>query len=289
MGRVVPELPFGVRLTVAYDGTEFHGWQAQPRVRTVQETLEAGLDALGLRHSRVRGCSRTDAGVHALAQVASVAVDRELPPRGYTVGLNGVLPDDVVVTHAMRVDRRYDPRHDSTGKLYRYLVRTGPVRDPLTRRRAWQIGPRMARRDLGAPGTRPIRRAEVEDFLDVARMRDAAGRLLGTHDFRAFRAANDHRENTVRTLRSIEMIPGFEGRADLLAIEVRGDAFLKNMVRILAGTLIDVGRGRMEPTEMDTLLEAEGNRHAAGVTAPAHGLTLVSIDLGRGDHPKAKA
>ncbi len=288
MAKEPPQYPYGVRLTVAYDGTDFHGWQAQPRVRTVQETIEGAIDALGVGHSRVRGCSRTDAGVHALGQVAACGVDQELPLTAWTVGLNGLLPEDVVVTSAGFVDRRYDPRHDSQHKLYRYLIRGGHVRDPSTRRIAWHLGGRMGRRDLprGEDG-HVLRRPTIEDYLDLDRMRDAASRLVGEHDFHAFRAMSDDREQTVRKMHSIEILPGFGGRADSLAIEIRGNAFMKNMVRIFAGTLVDVGRGRTEPEHMDWLLSDQGSRHQSGPTAPAHGLTLVEIVLGRGDHKKA--
>lgn len=268
-------LSHGVRLILSYDGTDFAGWQRQPGQRTVQGAIEDGLAAMGVRHSRVRGCSRTDAGVHALGQVVGFGVERELPERAWTVGLNGHLPDDVVVRAASSCPPTYDPRFDAHRKLYRYFVSIGTTPDPLLRRTAWFIGPRLARRDI-----RP-RRPIVDDYLDLDAMRDASRRLLGTHDFRAFRSLSDEREITVRTLFDVRILPGFGGRDDVLAIEVEGDAFLKNMVRILAGTLVDVGRHHFAPEHVDALLGPDGHRTKGGPTAPAHGLCLVHVTLGR--------
>ena len=199
------------------------------------------------------------------------------------MGLNGLLPADVSVRQAHAVDRRYDPRNDARGKLYRYRIFVSATRDPLVRRQEWRIGPQLGRPDI----PRTERRDVVEDYLDLERMRAAADHLVGTHDFRAFRSASDDRENTERTMTRIAMVPGFGGREEALAIEVEGTAFMKNMVRILAGTLLDVGRHRISPTQVAALLSPEGRREDGGPTAPAHGLCLERIDLGRGDHPKA--
>jgi len=275
-------LSHGVRLTIAYDGTEHSGWQYQPAQRTVQGELEAALDAMRVRHGRVRGCSRTDAGVHAEGQVAAVAVDREISERGWPLALNALLPDDVAVVAAKACDRRYQPRFDAAGKLYRYLIHTGPHRDPISRRRAWHVGPQLARRDV-----RPRRRV-VEDYLDLEAMRDAARRLEGEHEFQAFRASTDDREHTRRTMRAVRVLDGFGGRPEMLALEVEGDAFMKNMVRIMAGTLVEVGRQRMTPADVSALLSADARRHDGGMTAPAHGLTLVRIDLRHGDWTKKR-
>lgn len=277
MAKREPELPFGVRLLLAYDGTEFHGWQAQPTVRTVQQTIEEAIDAMGMKRSRVRGCSRTDAGVHAEGQVAAFSTNREIRPRGWTLGLNGLLPPDVSIKEVAACHRRYEPRFDADHKLYRYLVCVGRTRDPLSRRHSWYLGPAYARRD------RPEREERVEDYLDVEAMRDAAKRFVGHHDFRAFRAADDQRETTDREMRSVQIIAGFEGRPNLMAIEVDGTAFMKNTVRIMAGTLVEIGRQRMAPQIIDELLQSTGDRRKAGPTAPAHGLTLIKIWLKHGD------
>jgi tRNA pseudouridine38-40 synthase len=254
----------GVRLRVAYDGTDFAGWARQPGQRTVQGVLEETISAMGGAPIEVRGASRTDAGVHALGQVAAFDTERAIPEIGWRKGLDSALPDDVAIVEAAACAAGYAPRFDTVDKTYRYVVLTGEVRDPLLRARAWFLGPRHG-------GTR----------LDPGAMRAAATRLVGRHDFRAFRAADDERESTVRTILAISVIEGHAGDPRLIAIEVRGDAFMKNMVRILAGTLVDAGRGRRSEAEIAALLGPEGRREDAGPTAPAHGLTLVEIRLGR--------
>lgn len=264
----------GVRLVVAYDGTDFSGFQIQKSVRTVQGVLNEAVQELG-RASKVRGASRTDAGVHASGQICAFDTDRLLPPRGWVMQLNGRLPDDVSVRAAEPCEPGYQPRFDAERKLYRYRVYTGLARDPLRHRTAWYLGLGLARRDL------PTRDDDVRSFLDVPAMEAAARLLEGRHDFRAFKAESDDRENTVRTLFRVGILPGFAGDLDSLAIEVEGDAFMKNMVRILAGTLLDVGRGKRAPSEIPAMLGPEARRKDAGPTAPARGLTLVRMELGR--------
>jgi tRNA pseudouridine38-40 synthase len=268
-------LAHGVRLTLAYDGTDFHGWQLQPGVRTVQGALEQALARMGAAHGRVKGCSRTDAGVHAEAQVVAFATDRPIPPHGWTLRLNSLLPRDVAVRETSPCAPGYDPRFDSLGKTYRYTMYGGPTRDPLRARRSWWLPPSLARRDRREHGP------SIETFLDLDAMAAAAEHLLGTHDFAAFRAANDGRENTVRTMRAIRFLPGYAGYPDALAIEVEGNAFMKNMVRILVGTLVDVGRRHTPPDAVRAMLEPGRERKDTGPTAPAHGLTLVRVELGR--------
>ncbi|MEM9070186.1 MAG: tRNA pseudouridine(38-40) synthase TruA [Myxococcota bacterium] len=266
----------GVRLKVAYDGTEFCGWQAQPNDRTVQGVVEDALTAMGLAHTRVRGCSRTDSGVHAEGQIAAFACNREIKPRGWVLALNGLLPDDVAIVEAAPCAPRYDPRFDSVKKLYRYRISVGMSRDPLSRRQAWQVTPRFGRKDIDSRTRRRI----VGDFLDLERMNRVARGLEGKHNFHAFRSVRDTRDNTIRTLFDVRVLPEFGGEAHALAIEVVGDAFMKNMVRILVGTLVEVGRHKMTPEFALGLLDG-GKRPDAGPTAPANGLTLVHIWLGR--------
>jgi tRNA pseudouridine38-40 synthase len=258
-----------VLLTVAYDGTAFSGWARQPDQRTVQGTLEDAIASMNGAPVELRGASRTDAGVHALGQRAAFDPAREIPPQGWLLGLNAALPDDVSVRAAEAAGPGYTPRFDTVDKHYRYLVLLDAVRDPLLRHRAWHLGPR----ELG-------KRAERR--LDLSAMREAAAHLVGTHDFRAFRSADDARENTVRTVTSLDVTPSFAGDPRLVALDVVGTAFMKNMVRILAGTLVEVGTGAREASGVPTLLGPHAERRAAGPTAPAQGLTLVSMRLGRG-------
>ncbi|MFK7991211.1 MAG: tRNA pseudouridine(38-40) synthase TruA [Sandaracinaceae bacterium] len=262
-----------VRLVLSYDGTDFVGWQAQPAQRNVQEVLEAAIWAIDPRASRVRGASRTDSGVHAEGQVVAFDSAMGVPLHGWVRGLNGKLPQDVAVVEAQHAPLYYSPRYDALAKTYRYLLHVGQERDPLWRRRAWHICPRRARPRPGGIG--PV--------LDLDRMEAAMPHLVGTHDFRAFRSVLDTRDATVRTLSRVEMVRGFGGARDVVAIEVRGNAFLQHMIRILVGTLLEVGRERLAPDAVPGLLTPTSERTDTGETAPAHGLCLVNMELGRAE------
>lgn len=264
----------GVRLLLAYDGTAFAGWQYQPELRTVQGEVARAAARMTTHPVAIRGASRTDAGVHAEMQAAAFDSERLIAPDGWRKGLNKYLPEDISVRRADVVAEGYDPRYDAVNKLYRYVIEVGPARNPLRRHRAWHVHP-----GLLAAGHRMAETAV--DAFDVEVMAEAAQAFVGTHDFRAFRAASDPRERTTRTLSQVEVIPAWANDPRLLAIEVRGTAFLKNMVRIIAGTLVEVGRNRMTPETIAGLLVPGRERHDAGPTAPAHGLTLIEINLGR--------
>lgn len=270
-----PEFPYGVCLTVAYEGTAFHGWQSQEGFRTVQATIEEAIDKLGVEHSALRGASRTDAGVHALGQIAAFGCKTEIPPEGWVRGLNDILPGDVLICEASACFRRFNPRWHASQKRYRYVLHCGELRDPFTRNTAWHLWPSECRKDVRGQKSR------VADYLDVEAMKAAAAHLVGTHDFRAFRGRGDERATTERTLPSVDVITPWKGRDDMLAIEVVGTAFLKNMVRILAGTLVDVGAKRRSADSIPPLLMDTATRGDAGQTAPPHGLTLIDIELGR--------
>jgi len=248
--------PLGVLLTVAYDGERFSGWASQPGqadVRTVQDVLRGAILSMDPGASAPRGASRTDAGVHAEGQVAAFDPTRDIEPRGWVLGLDAALPDDVAVRAARQVPAGFEPRAAARGKRYRYRLLLDPVRDPLLRGRAWRVG----------------------HPLDLERMARECARLEGTHDFRAFRSAKDERENTVRTLSRVAL----ERENDrVVGIVVEGSAFMHNMVRILAGTLVDVARGHLDE-ETVTRAIASGKREDLGATAPAHGLVLERVEL----------
>jgi tRNA pseudouridine38-40 synthase len=239
-----------LRLLIEYDGTGFAGWQRQDGQRTVQGCLEQAFEKMVGQPVVVRGAGRTDAGVHALGQVASVEVVSRIPSLGFLRGLNTHLPPEIAILDLADAPAGFDARHDARGKIYRYEVWNHPVRSPHHARWSWH----------------------VYDPLDTHAMREAAAVLVGEHDFRAFRSSDCDRLNTVRILRRVDV------RRDgaRLTLEVEGTAFLRNMVRILAGTLVDVGRGKLTAAKVQALL-ASGDRTQGGVTAPAHGLTLVRV------------
>jgi tRNA pseudouridine38-40 synthase len=266
----------GVRLTLAYDGTEFAGYQRQPDARTVQSVLEAALERIAQHPVLCRGVSRTDAGVHAEGQVVAFATSRALPAQRWLLAANRYLPDDLAVQAADSCAPNYDPRYDALAKTYRYLFYFGVARHPLLHRRVWHLG-----REAARARTSEARTGVPKPALDFEAMQRTAASFVGRHDFRAFRAADDVRKGTERTLNSVELIPEFRGQPGVLALEVRGEAFMKNMVRILAGTLVAVGRGRMTPELVLELLQPNQLRSPYSETAPPQGLTLVRVELGR--------
>jgi tRNA pseudouridine38-40 synthase len=239
-----------IRILVEYDGTAFSGWQRQPGMRTVQGCLEAAIREMTGETVFVRGAGRTDAGVHAEGQVGSFALEARIPAPGLLRGLNSILPADVAILDVADADAAFDARFSARGKVYRYLVWNHLVRSPRHARTAWH----------------------VRGALDMAAIRDAAAALVGEHDFRAFRASDCERRTTRRIIRRLDV----ERQGALVSFEVDATAFLKNMVRILVGTLVDVGRGRLGADAIARMLET-GERGAGGVTAPPQGLTLVRI------------
>lgn len=250
-----PKAHGGVLLEVGYDGTAFSGWAAQAGARTVEETLRGAIAAIDKDASLPRGASRTDAGVHAAGQAAAFDATLPIDPRGWVLALNAHLPDDVAVRSARVVPIGYQPRFAAQGKVYRYRLLLDRVRDPLHARTSWRIG----------------------FALDHERLRATCAKLVGTHDFGAFRTSRDERTITERTLRRVELVIDPTDPRHV-SIVVEGSAFLHNMMRILVGTLVDVGRGRLDPSCIDQAF-ASRQRSALGTTAPAHGLTLERVLL----------
>ena len=239
-----------LRLTIEYDGTDFAGWQRQVGQRTVQQCLEDAFATMTGGPVCVRGAGRTDAGVHADGQVASVELASRIPALGFLRGLNSNLPRTIAVLDVADMPAGFNARRAARGKIYRYLIWNHPVRSPRHLRESWHVF---------AP-------------LDVHAMRRAAELLCGEHDFRGFRAADCERKSTVRLIRRFDV----QRDGALVTCEVEGTAFLKNMVRILVGTLVAVGHGKMTEATIRELL-AQGDRTRAGVTAPACGLTLAKV------------
>jgi tRNA pseudouridine38-40 synthase len=239
-----------IRLVVEYDGSELHGWQRQTGVATVQQHLEEALAQLLQHEIRVTGASRTDAGVHARGQVASFRTERPIPLHGIRRGLNSLLPPAIAIRSATEVSEEFHPRFSATGKHYRYTLLVAPDRSPRWRTRAWHH----------------------PEALNLHAMIAASRALVGEHDFSAFRAAGCSAKTTVRRVDSVT----FTRLGDLLEVDVRGNAFLRNMVRILIGTLAEVGTGRREAAQVAEIL-ASKDRTTAGKTAPAHGLELIAV------------
>lgn len=242
-----------IKLVVAYDGTNYCGWQIQPNGETIEGVLNRELSSLLGGDIKVMGASRTDSGVHSLGNVAVFDTDTRIPPEKISYALNIRLPEDIVVQDSCEVAPDFHPRHCNSRKTYEYRI--------LNRRFAM-----------------PTRRLDTYFYhrpLDVERMQQAARYLKGTHDFKSFCSVNTVVEDTVRTIYTLQVIKDAD---DIITIRVQGSGFLYNMVRILAGTLIQVGIGAMEPEQMTEILEAK-DRSASGPTAPAQGLTMMGIEF----------
>lgn len=245
-----------LKLTIAYDGTGLVGWQRQPTGISVQALLEDALAALDPAGVTVTGAGRTDAGVHALAQVASVTLRRAITPEAVLRATNGRLPPSVRIVRAEEAGSGFHARFDAVSKTYRYRIWNQPVASPFERPYVWHV---------------------PSPLLDDAAMAEAAQRLVGCHDFGAFKAAGSHARTTVRTVFSAQLTPRRDPRHEpLVCVEIRGDGFLRHMVRSIVGSLVEIGRGRREAAWIDHLLSGAA-RADAGRTAPASGLFLVAV------------
>ena len=239
------------KLTIQYDGTRYDGWQRQGNTdNTLQGRLEGVLSRMVGKPVEIQGAGRTDAGVHARGQVASVHLPEGYTPQEVQNYLNRYLPEDVAVVEVVEVGERFHARLSATGKEYRYHIRMGTVPDVFARKYQYR----------------------VEEPLDLAAMERAAGYLTGKHDFRSFCGNRRFKKSTVREVFHI----GVEVCGSDLTLVYQGDGFLYNMVRILTGTLLEVGLGQRTPESMVDILEAR-ERTAAGKTAPAQGLVLQEV------------
>lgn len=244
-----------LKLVLAYDGTDFNGWQTQPGVRTVQETLEQALARLtGEATIRANASGRTDSGVHAVGQVVNCYAATELTTDVLVRALNAHLPDDVRVTSVEDVAQAFDANRDAKRKLYRYVIHDGAVPSPFLRRYCCQS----------------------RHPLDATAMRRAADPLKGRHDFHSFETEWPNRMSSVRTITHLAI----NRVGDYLWLDVEADGFLYNMVRAIAGTLMNVGRGYWPESQVAEILQAE-DRKQAGPTAPAQGLFLMRVSYER--------
>lgn len=241
-----------IKLTVAYDGTEYCGWQIQPNGITIEEILNREISSLTGEEIRVIGASRTDSGVHALGNVAVFDTKCSIPPERMAYALNRRMPDDIVIMKSEEVPQDWHPRYqDVITKTYEYHIYNADVPNPMKRRTT----------------------AFVSFPLDIEKMREGAAYVVGEHDFASFCNVRTNTNDTVRTVYEITV----EKREDEIVIRIKGNGFLYNMVRIIAGVLIRVGRGFYEPEKVREILE-EKKRTEAGVTAPPQGLVLIGID-----------
>lgn len=239
-----------IRLTIEYDGTDYAGWQIQPNGLAVQEVVENALAKVLGEHVRLASSGRTDAGVHARGMVAHFVTLRDLPLAAFREGTNQHLPPDVAIREAMEAPSGFHARFSARGKWYRYTLYRGEVRSPLAGRTSWHI----------------------RSPLDAEAMAAAARCFVGTHDFAAFRSSSCEARTTVREIFSVELVHAGE----LLHIDVRGGGFLKNMVRVMVGTLVEIGLGRRPAGDVERLLQG-GARRLSGRTAPARGLCLMEV------------
>lgn len=239
------------KLTLEYDGTAYAGWQRQPNQSTVQAAVETALRRIAQTEIPVIGSGRTDSGVHALGQVASFHSDRVMTTDEWTRALNALLPADISALSTEEVTDGFNARRSAVGKLYEYRILNRRARSSLERQRAWHLW----------------------GGLHVDDMREGGALLTGRHDFSSFEGPQADTENKVCDLRCLEIIQ----HGDIISVRVEADRFLKQMVRAIVGTLVEVGQGKRLPRDMKTILEAK-DRRAAGYTAPPHGLYLVQVD-----------
>ncbi len=240
-----------IRLIVAYDGTEYCGWQIQKNAKTIEGVLTDALRIWLKEPIELIGASRTDAGVHAMGNIAVFDTESLVPADRYSIGVNRYLPDDIRVLRSDEVSMEYHPRYRKTEKTYEYTIQNTDIAIPVWQRYAYH----------------------VYHNIDIDKMQRAANLFVGEHDFSAFCSAGSKVKTKVRTIYEVSVRREHES---LIRIRVRGDGFLYNMVRIISGTLIEVGEGRRGE---DDIIEAllTGDRTKAGPTAPAHGLMLVNI------------
>jgi len=241
-----------IKIVVAYDGTNYCGWQIQPNEITVEKVLNDKLSKLLGEDIKIIGASRTDSGVHALGNVAVFDTNSTIPGDRFSYALNTLLPDDITIQASCEVQKDFHPRHCDTRKIYEYKIlnRQFPV---------------------------PTKRLDTYFFshcLDINKMKETAKYLVGEHDFKSFCSVKTQTETTVRTIYSLEVTRS----DDVVSIKVIGNGFLYNMVRIIAGTLIQVGTGYYEPINIKEMLGSI-DRTVAGPTAPPEGLTLVEIQF----------
>ncbi len=240
-----------IKLLIEYDGTNYHGWQVQPNALTIQEVMEEKIEVMTQQRVRLIASGRTDAGVHALGQVANFKTTSSIPVDGFQRGLNSLLPPDIIVKSAEEVEARFHAQYGAKRKTYRYVILNREVPSALYRNYSWHL---------------PL-------ALDVQAMQKASSLLLGRKNFGSFQGADADTEDLVREVYRAEWSAEEE---DFLHFTIAADGFLKHMVRNIVGTLVEVGRGKLPVQDFERILDAR-DRRQAGITAPAQGLFLVEV------------
>ncbi len=239
-----------IKLLIEYDGTDYVGWQFQDNGLSIQQVMEQALEKILGETVRLHSSGRTDAGVHARGMVAHFDTTKSISLKAYIDGVNGLLPPDIAVREACDADPDFFARFDASGKWYRYSIYSSAVRSPVEARYSWHL----------------------KKTLDLHLMKQAAALLVGTHDFGAFRSSRCSARGAVRQIYSIELLQ--EGA--MIHLDIRGSGFLRNMVRIIAGTLAEVGLGKRSVESIEELLQGR-DRQLGGRTAPASGLCLMEV------------
>jgi len=239
-----------IKITLEYDGTDYYGWQRQKNALSIQGLVEKVLKKVLREKINLIGAGRTDSGVHAKGQVANFRTRSELSLERIQKALNANLPKDICIKRIKEAKKTFNARFDTVGKLYRYEIYSGGEKMPLSRRYSLQI---------------PYK-------LDVKAMRKAITKLLGKHDFSSFRSSNSNTKTSVRTIKKVSV----RKNARRIIIDIEADGFLYNMVRVIVGTLVEIGRGKLSPLSMRKILSAR-NRSLAGPTVPARGLMLIKV------------
>jgi len=239
------------RLTIEYDGTAYNGWQRQKTGRTIQGEIENAILVMTQQKITLKGAGRTDAGVHALGQVANFVCDTKLEPDVFIKGLNSLLSGDIIIRDCVSAHKEFHSRYDAKSKIYNYRIMNRKIPSAIGRQYRWFIRKK----------------------IDVDAMQEAASSLVGTHDFKAFEGTGSPRKSTIRSVLRAEVLLKKE---DLIVFEIEADGFLRFMVRNIVGTLVCAGLGKIKPDDFNDILESR-NRGNAGITAPPQGLFLVEV------------
>ena len=239
------------KLVIEYDGTAYCGWQRQKNDPTIQEAIETAISNMTRQKITLTGSGRTDAGVHAYGQVANFSCETRLTADVFQKGLNGLLPDDIVIRACEPVSETFHARYDAKSKTYRYRILNQPIPAALYRQYAWHI----------------------KKTLSMESMQAALTGIVGTQDFKAFEGTGSPRAHTVRTVMKAQLT----GEQGFVVLKIKADGFLKFMVRNIVGTLVDIGLGKRTPGDIETIL-ASKDRNQASATAPPHGLFLMSVE-----------